>query len=98
MPVNRSKPWSVVRPTHETLLVFEIELAVGDNLRTLGDAETCIQNLSDRQRTSHHWSIAARMLDSALHEFAYLKPATISLKAALALDGLLATLKSNTQH
>jgi hypothetical protein len=70
-------------------LAFPIALADGRTIAEIGDAADLLDDLTDDQRRSSHWSIAVRMLDHALNEAAYLKTATMSLQTALAMDGLL---------
>ncbi len=75
--------------TRAAPLAFEIELADGSKLKTMGDVEYYFRRLNDDQQQASHWGIAVRMFGNAMHEPAYLKSATMSLQTALALDGLL---------
>ena len=76
--------------TRETPLDFEIELLDGATIKTVGDVETYLRHLNDKQQQSSQWNIAVRMFANAMLEPTYLKAATMSFQTALALDGLLA--------
>jgi len=75
--------------TRETPLSFEIELVDGSRIKTVGDVELYLRQLSEERQLNSHWEIAVRMFASAMREPAYLKTATMSFQTALALDGLL---------
>jgi hypothetical protein len=75
--------------TRQTPLPFEIELAESSSLKTVGDVESYLRQLTDEQQLKSHWGIAVRMFANAMREPAYLDAATMSFQTALALDGLL---------
>lgn len=68
-------------------LAFPMEIVGGPPIRTVGEAGDLLRALSEQSRDEGHWRIAAKMLDTALREPAYLKAATMSLHTALLLDG-----------
>ena len=73
----------------DTRLPFEIELADGGAIRTVGGFEAYLRSLNDHDRASSRWEIVSRMLANSLREPAYLKAATMSLQSALILEGRL---------
>ncbi len=75
--------------TRETPLAFEIEMLDGSTIKTVGDVELYLRQLSDEQQLHSHWGVAVQMFANAMREPAYLKAATMSFQTALALDGLL---------
>ncbi len=77
-----------------TPLSFSLRLIDGRIIASLADATTLLAGLTEQQRASGHWRIAARMLDIATKEPSYLKAATMSLQSALLLQGLLDDLTS----
>ncbi len=76
--------------TQETPISFDIDLADGSKIRTVGDIEAYLTNLSDEQSENDHWGVAAQMFDNVIHEPAYLPAVTMAFQVAAAMDGLLA--------
>jgi hypothetical protein len=74
--------------TSSSPLAFEIRCKHG-TLTTVGDAVALFSKLSDQQRERHYWKSAILMFGSALKEPRYLTTATLNLRTALAMDGLL---------
>jgi hypothetical protein len=76
--------------TNNTRLSFALTLTDGKIIETVGEAADYFAALTLDQRDQSHWRIAIRMLNNALKQPNYLKTATMSLQAALVLDGILA--------
>jgi hypothetical protein len=76
------------RVQDDTPLSFACSLTDGRVVATVGEAANFIAVLPERDREMPHWQTALRMLSHAINEPDYLPTATLSLRAALVLEGL----------
>ena len=70
-------------------LSFPLMLTSGRVIETIGDAVDYFTKLTLEQREKSHWKVAMQMLNNAVKEAAYLKAATMSLRTAFVLEGVL---------
>jgi hypothetical protein len=83
---------SQLLPNTNTPLAFPLKLKpfyVPQTISTLGEATRFLAELPEEQRQRGFWKIAIGALAAAVREPRYIKTATISLQAALALERML---------
>jgi hypothetical protein len=80
-----------IRLNSNTSLAFEVVCKNGV-VATLGDAVRIFGELTPEQHEQFIWQVAIQTLNSAIKEPRYLTAATISLRTALVMSGMIADL------
>jgi DeoR/GlpR family transcriptional regulator of sugar metabolism len=76
-------------PSH-ILLAFDLVCDDDTTLITIGDAVRMIARFTPEQREMYWWRNAIDMLNVAIREPSYIVAATVTLRTALTLSGMLA--------